>query len=499
MNIERKLARLIFPGFRFGETDPEDARRLVDMGIGGFCLYQGKVEAICDFTAELQARAAEPLLFCADYEDGPGRWALGASELPSNMAIGAAGAEEFSRRKAEITAREARALGVDWVFAPVADLATRKENPIVNVRAFGDEPRDAARLAGAYMAGLASGGTLNSIKHFPGHGETEKDSHLALPSLKRSPAQLEECELKPFAANLPAADSVMIGHLLVDDIDPEFPASFSKKIIGGLLRGKMGYKGCVVTDALSMKAINDEDAAGVSALRAGADVLLVPDDPFKLHRALLEAFRKGSISEKDADTALGRIQAMLAGISGAGPRPGREAIGSAGHRAFNAEIASDCLAWIKKSAQPALRKGETVAYLEPGNPDPAQWKGKAFVEELRRQGVEVKPARDVSGGRLLAVSFSRPQAFSGHINLSPENRAEIEKRLGADGRMTMVAFGSPFVFESFAGRLDAALCAFCAIEEFQTAAARILAGAAQARGKVPVKLKGSNWSCSAAV
>jgi beta-glucosidase-like glycosyl hydrolase len=490
MDMERKLARLIFPGFRFGETDPDEARRLTDMGVGGFCLYKGRAADVAQFTTELQARAKQPLLFCADYEDGPGRWAYGSSELPSNMAIGAAASEDFARRKAAITAREARAMGVDWVFAPVVDLATRKENPIVNVRSFGESPESVSRLAGAYMAALAEENTLNSIKHFPGHGETEKDSHLALPTLKRSIDQLYSNELKPFIANMNRSDSVMVGHLQIDGVDPDMPASFSRKAIDGLLRGKMGYKGCVVTDALSMKAINDERAAGVLALLAGADILLVPDDAFKLHAALVEAYKNGSITEAAADTALLRAAAMISKLDARLPRPGMDVVGCKEHRQFNTETAPECLTWAKRNGETPLRKGDVIAYMEPGNPDPAQWKGKAFVEELKKQGVEVMSASEFSGGKLLAVSFSRPQAFSGNINLSPENRAEIAKRLGDTGRMTMLAFGSPFVFESFPGRIDNALCAFCAIEEFQTAAARALTGAGKANGSMPVKLGG---------
>ncbi len=490
MDIERKLAQLIFPGFRFGETDPDEARRLVDLGVGGFCLYKGRAADVAQFTAELKDRAKQPLLFCADYEDGPGRWAQGSSELPSNMAIGAAASEEFARRKAVITAREARAMGVDWVFAPVVDLATRKENPIVNVRAFGDDPEAVSRLAGAYMAAMSSEGALNSIKHFPGHGETEQDSHLGLPSLKRSLDQLYDSELKPFIANMALSDSVMVGHLQVDGVDPDMPASFSKKAIGGLLRDRLGFKGCVVTDALSMKAINDERAAGVLALLAGADILLVPDDAFKLHDALVEAYKNGSITLAAVDTALARTAAMMARITEVEPRPGMEVVGGKEHRKFNVETAPECLTWAKRAEQQPLRRGDVVAYIEPGTTDPAQWKGKAFIAELKKQGVEVMPAQEFSGGKLLTVSFSRPQAFSGHINLSPANRSEIAARLGNNGHMLMVAFGSPFVFESFPGRIDTALCAFCAIEEFQTAAARALTGVLEAKGVMPVSLGG---------
>ena len=191
MNINR----LVHPGFWFGKTNKEDALKLARMGVGGFCLYGGTRAEVAALTHAL--RAASPhkrILISADYEDGLGRWLPDAELLPSNLALGAAGSEDLAFEKGLLTARQAKSIGVDWVFAPVVDLAVRADNPIVNTRAFGADPDLVTRLAGAFMDGLAKGGVLNSIKHFPGHGNTGTDSHLALPVLLSTKQHIWEHE-----------------------------------------------------------------------------------------------------------------------------------------------------------------------------------------------------------------------------------------------------------------------------------------------------------------
>lgn len=488
--MNRNLARLVYPAFRFGLSEYEAAERLVDMGVGGFCLYKGTVSSITEFTRRMRARAKGPLLFCADYEDGPGRFAEGASLLPSNMAIAASGSADLARRKGEITAAEAKAMGVHWVLAPVLDLADRPENPIVNVRAFSDKEETVIPMAEAYMNGLSSSGTLTCVKHFPGHGDTEKDSHLQLPVLKRTISQLKSHELKPFMSLCKQADSVMIGHLKIDDVDPDVPASFSKAAISGLLRETVGYDGCVVTDALSMKAVSDENSAGLMALLAGADILLVPDDPFKLLESLEKAYGENSLPDVVLERALRHQIEMIGKL---GPRwlddqPGREIIDGPAHREYVRLAAPECLAWLKKPQAQPFYPGETVRYMEPAVSDPEKWSGKAFVDELKKCGVNVVSAYEGTGGRLLAASFSRPQAYSGMINLNPSEREEILRRIEGNGKMTLVSFGSPFVFAGFAPRLETGLCAFCAVNEFQRAAARALTGKGPANGTMPVSL-----------
>ena len=276
-------ARLVFPGFWFGKTPEEEALTLARMGVGGFCLYGGTKTAVATLTRKLRAVSPLPrILIAADYEDGLGRWLPDAQLLPSNLALGAANDEKLAFEKGFITAREAVQIGVDWVFAPVLDLANNAGNPIVNTRSFGEDPDLVTRLAGAFIDGLHQGGALCCLKHFPGHGNTTTDSHMAMPVVTETFTQLKNQTLVPFRNLLPRADSVMVGHLLVPALDEKNPASVSKIITHSLLQGALGFTRCVCTDALLMKALGDEKEAALKALDAGAHVLLVPEKPLEL-------------------------------------------------------------------------------------------------------------------------------------------------------------------------------------------------------------------------
>jgi beta-glucosidase-like glycosyl hydrolase len=481
----RKLARLICPGFRFGVTDPYDAIKLAELGVGGFCFYGGNAEDVREASRQLKAASETPLLIASDYENGAGQWVSGATELPSSMAVGASGSEVLARRKGEITALEARALGVDWVLAPVADLATRPDNPIVNVRAFGRDPNLAIRLGDAFMSGLNSQGALSCLKHFPGHGDTAADSHLELPAVNKNFYALDELELKPFRALVRRADAVMAGHLQLPELDQVNPASLSKEIISGLLRRRLGFGGCIVTDALEMKAISSGPQAGVMAFQAGADMLLVPEDPRALLAALAAACNDGLITLAAVEQALARQDQLVRKLF-----PFRQLPPSSGtlrcreHLAFNAEAAPACLAWAS-AGRFALKPGDTVGYFEPLT-QPGNWRGAAFADQLSVLGVRVEPYQPGCGMRLAAGCFSKPRAGSGSINLAPEERRALEAAIAGAAQSVVLAFGSPFVLDGLAP--TAGLCAFCALEEFQRAAADVLAEKISPGGSLPVKV-----------
>ena len=485
----KKLARLICPEFRFGVTDPDQALRLVELGVGGFCFYGGKAGEVSEASRALKAASETPLLIASDYENGAGQWVKGATELPSNMAIGASGSEALARRKGEITALESKALGVDWVFAPVVDLAYNPDNPIVNVRAFGSGRDLVSRLAGAYLSGVRSQGALSCLKHFPGHGGTETDSHLALPVLDKSLEALEEDDIRPFSALSSQADSVMVGHLSVPALDRNFPASFSKEVIGGLLRKKLRYGGLVLTDALNMKAVSDEGRAGVKAFLAGADVLLYPEDPFALYEALVRACNDGLITGAAVELALARQDLLARRLSPfRSSPPSSDLVRCAEHLAFNGEAAPACLAWAFGANAFSVKPGETIGYFEP-LARPEEWKGRAFADELTLLGARVEPYQPGCGMRLAAGIFSKPRAGSGSINLGGDEKRALETAIAGSAGSAVLAFGSPFVLNGLEHRPSAALCAFCALPEFQAAAARVLSGSVKAGGAMPVALR----------
>ncbi len=481
---ETDLARMIFPELRPGQTSDDDLKRLAELGVGGFCVYEGPKAEVARSVELLRGVCEEPPLFSGDYEWGVGRHVPDGTLFPPMMAVGAAGSDDLAYRKGLATAREARAMGVDWVLAPVVDLATRRENPIVNTRAFGAYPGETVRLARAFLRGLTEGGALGCLKHFPGHGETWLDSHLDLPRVEMSEDALWARELVPYRELAGECGAVMLGHLLIPSIDPEHPVSLSRRAVEGLLRGRLGFKGLVATDALMMGAIAKHypvKEAAALAVNAGVDVLLVPGDPFALHAALVEAWEEGKLSPERPAQAAARLRAAKVRVSAPGDL---SIVGSEANRREADALARAALAWVKSPPEPWLAAGEEVAYLELGSKGESL-DGRSFVERLAASGARWKPYVEGWTGRIVVGVFSSPTAFSGAINLAPEDEKRL-RALPARAPLAVVSFGSPFVFPE-PDRLSAGLCAFSSLGAAQAAAADALLGRFEPRGKVPVE------------
>ena len=459
-------ARLVFPGFTVGKQDVREAEALARLGVGGFCVYRGTPKTVAALTSRLRRAAKGPLLICADYEEGAWAHVPGSTPLPTNLGVGASRSEAVAREKGRITAREARAMGVDWVLAPVLDLLSEPKNPIVNLRAFSSEPKEAARLAKAFLAGLRSGGALGCLKHFPGHGSTTADSHLDLPTVSAPLETLRKRELAPFKALARGADSVMLGHLVVPALDSS-KLPFTLSAAGPALLRRWGFRGLIATDALDMGAIAKhwgEREAALMALRAGAHILLVPKDA----RALVAELRV----EASRDAAFARLcgaaeRRLEAALSRArGPRPSLSVVGGAAHERAAAPLFAACASWTRPAPGPAPRR---VAYFEPqGGP----LSGAAFVAALRRAGVKVRAARDGrarKGETLAAGLFVGPRAYSGRIRLDEKARARLLAALGRS-RGVAISFGSPFVLTGLPAG-TAGLCVYSRAEAAQIAAA----------------------------
>lgn len=474
-------ARLVFPGFTLGAQPARQAEELVRLGVGGFCLYKGTPATVAALTARLRRVAGRPLLFCADYEEGLWAHVRGATPLPTNMGIGASGRIADAREKGLLTALEARALGVDWVLAPVLDLACEPANPIVNLRAFSDRPAETARLARAFLSGLRAGGALGCLKHFPGHGSTRKDSHLDLPRITASRALLDRRELAPFRALARAADAVMTAHLLVGALEPA-RIPFTLSAAGPRLLRSWGFKGLVATDALDMKAVADrfdEAQAALLALRGGADALLVPRDP----RGLIARLRDEAAREPELAA---RIQRSCRRLTAAqrrvsGRRRPLASVGGRLHQSRAKKLFEASLAWSRERAAPVRR----IAYFEPQSARP---QGRMFLARLRHHGVAVRASARVRAGEtLVAGVFVGPRAYSGRIRLSPKERSRLLAVLRASPDAVVVSFGSPFELAGLPAKA-AGLCSFSRAEAAQRAAADALAGVLKVRGRIPVKL-----------
>lgn len=470
------VARLVHPGFWFGKTPLDKALALAKRGVGGFCLYGGTCQQVADFTRAVREVSPLPyLLISADYEDGLGRWLPDAPLLPSNMALGAAADDNLAFEKGLLTARQARSLGVDWVFAPVLDLADNPLNPIVNTRSFGQDPQAVIRLGRAFLKGLKAGGALNSIKHFPGHGDTTTDSHLALPVLHKTQAQLNAHELVPFEALLPQADSVMLGHLLLPEIDAKYPASLSPHIADRLLRKQLHYDGCILTDALLMKAIGDEKRAALQALQAGADVLLVPQEPEALIDFLEHAEAPTSLVTRACahQDALCNQAQML-------PRPTRQ--DAFAPNRLNRLAAQKAVTLC--GTLPPFTPGTTVHYIEIGAD--GKTSAKPLLDALAGQGVTLRPFTGTAQ-ILLVICLRRYQAFQGKIALDDADALRLKTALQTSSQAVAVLLGSPWALPQDHA-MSARLFTFSPAPEFQETAAEVLLGKRTAAGKLPVRL-----------
>jgi beta-glucosidase len=315
-------------GYPRWELDNATLRRLLAEGVGGVILLGGCSAELALRTRQLRGWSDSPLLLCADVEEGVGQRFDGASWLVPPLAVGRlhrhdpAAAVELAERYGSCTGREARQLGLNWVLGPVCDVNNNPANPVINVRAWGEDPATAGTLAAAFSRGAQSQGVLCCAKHFPGHGDTASDSHLELPLLAHDRARLEAIELPPFQAAIAAGvASVMTAHLLLPALDPLRPATLSAAVLRELLRRDLGFDGLVVTDALVMEAIAGRYGAGeaaVLALEAGADLVLMPADADQALEAIQAAVLTGRLRMADLEASLRRRQAALAHCEDAG-------------------------------------------------------------------------------------------------------------------------------------------------------------------------------------
>jgi beta-glucosidase len=314
------------------ELSNAELQQLLAQGVGGVILLGGSAAELRLRTLQLQAWSETPLLLCADVEEGVGQRFEGASWLVPPLALAGlhrrdpGAALALAERYGRCSGREARALGLNWVLGPVCDVNNNPANPVINVRAWGEDPGSAGALACAFLRGAQAEGVLCCAKHFPGHGDTASDSHLELPLLEHSRKRLDAVELPPFRQAIAAGvASVMTAHLLLPSLDPERPATLSAAVLTDLLRRDLGFGGLVVTDALVMEAIAGRYGAGeaaVLALEAGADLVLMPADAEQAITAIVAAVHSGRLSESRLAASLERRREALASLPAPAPPAG---------------------------------------------------------------------------------------------------------------------------------------------------------------------------------
>ncbi|MFC1726118.1 glycoside hydrolase family 3 N-terminal domain-containing protein [candidate division KSB1 bacterium] len=318
LTIEEKIGQMItvsFSGTFINENDNNFLRRVkfqIDRNkVGGFIIYGGNVTDIAGLLNYMQSLSKIPLLIASDLETGLGQQVRDAVEFPNMMALGAARSEELAYQMGKITALEARAVGIHQTYSPVVDVNSNPFNPIINIRSISEDPELVSRLASAYIRGCQENGLIATAKHFPGHGDTDTDSHSGLPVINADIKKFENIDLKPFKTAVEAGvKSIMTAHIKVPALQDNIPATLSSKILTGLLRKQYGFDGLIVTDALEMKGITDNYSAvdaAIKAVNAGADIILVPPETELAFDALLTAWRNNKITESRIDSSVYRI------------------------------------------------------------------------------------------------------------------------------------------------------------------------------------------------
>ncbi len=319
MSPRQKIAQLVMPWIAgsYNATDDPAFRRIeswVDsLGVGGLIISIGSPLDVAARLNALQRRARVPLLVAADLESGTALRLVGGTGFPSNMGVGATGRDRDAYEIGRITALEGRAVGIHLALAPVADVNNNPANPIINTRSFGEDPVVVARLVAAQVHGLQDHGMFATAKHFPGQGDTEIDSHIALPLLTGSWKRLDSIELVPFRGAISAGvTAVMTAHVAVPGLIPgtPTPATLVPGILTGILRDSLNFGGLVVTDALNMGSVTMAASPGegaVLAFLAGADILLQPGDPATVIQAMVEALAAGRISQARIDRSVRRV------------------------------------------------------------------------------------------------------------------------------------------------------------------------------------------------
>lgn len=475
-----QLGRLLFPALRFdGEHGFEGQQERIDAGlthgVGGFILFGGDAGAVRELTTSLQERSAHPLLIGADLERGAGQQFRGATSLPPAAALGELDDVDATRRAAELTAREARAVGVNWVYAPVADLDIEARNPIVGSRAFGADPVRVARHVAAWIEGCRAGGGLSCAKHFPGHGRTVSDSHLELPRVEGVRTDID-ADLTPFRAAVETgADSMMTAHVAYPALDPSgAPATLSRRIVGDLLRDALGFDGLVVTDALIMEGVLEggggEGTAAVRALAAGCDALLYPQNLDAVGAAI--------------DAALGRDVPNVRGedavrrIDRAARRVARAPEGEWAReedRAWALEIATRSLRAARgRPALPADAVDVITIDDDVGGPYAPPSRDR-FPAALRAAGVDVTDAAEATPERGAVVAvYADIRAWKGRPGISKVARESVARALTVRPDAPIVLFGSPRLAGELPG--TAILAAWGGEALMQEAAGRALAG-----------------------
>jgi beta-N-acetylhexosaminidase len=533
LTLRERVGQLIMPwvsGEYVALDSPEfdELRQWVERdGVGGLVISVGMPHSYAAKLNAAQGLARVPLLVTSDMENGPGMRMGGiysfphlipqggGTVFPPLMALGAAGSDSLAYELGRVLGHEARAVGVHMTFGPVLDVNSNPLNPIINTRSFGEDPALVGRLAVAYIRGAREAGLMTTGKHFPGHGDTEVDSHIDLPFISASRERLDRIELPPFRTAIrEGVDAIMTAHVAVTGVEgPDAPpATLSPRFGTTVLREELGFQGLLFTDAMDMGAIAKRFGTAeplLLALEAGADVLLMPIGVAGAVEVVVDAVQSGRIGEQRIEASVRRV---LEAKARAGLHRNREVdvltvdrvVGTRAHQQVARTIAERSITLARDERAmvpfaPSARRILSVTYAEPG--DPAA--GRAFASEMGDEGLEVESARvddrtpeaelatlreRAAAADLVVVGvYVSPREFAGSVSAGGAVAAWVERLAATGAPVVVVSFGSPYLLRYFPST-PAYMLAWGGADASQRAAARALLGRAPITGTLPVSL-----------
>lgn len=523
MTLREKIGQMVIVGMsgEFANLNGEKfaalRRQITENHLGGFIISRGEANSIAAQTNELQKLSKIPLFFAADYERGLRMQLRTGTPFTTNMGVGAAGDAQAAYRQGKIIAQEMRAIGVNWLFAPVADINNNPDNPVINIRSFGANPEKVGQFASAFAKGVREGGALATLKHFPGHGNTATDSHIGLAIISANKTQLEATELVPFRQAIgEGVDSVMTAHLAVPNVTgDDVPATLNPKISNDLLRRELGFKGIITTDAMEMGAIKknySDDLSAVMAVKAGADLVLLPNDAKKAIETIEAAVKNGELSEARIDES---VQRLLAAKYRLGLSQNRLVdLTKVNEIVEKPENVREANATAEKSIT-LLRNSDNVFPLTPekaaktlfvviaADDDPVE--GAALMPEIQRRALAAKIVRldprstkeeydkllnDAANFELIVLApFVKRAALKGTVAL-PENQTNFVKQMIAFSKpVAVIAFGSPYLIRQFP-EVKNYVVTYAIEDVAQMAAVKTMFGEVPFAGKLPVAVPG---------
>ena len=551
MTLDERIGQMLVPEFEstYLPTDSdvfdELARRVRDQHVGGFIAFGGSqptpgvllnpgyagatlgqpLAAASTFN-RLQELSPVPLLNSADFETGVGMRIAGATVFPRAMAFGATGDARLAAEAARITALEGRAIGVHVNFAPVADVNNNPRNPVINTRAFGETPAHVSAMVASYVRGLEEHGMIATLKHFPGHGDTDVDSHLGLPVIPHPRARLDQIELPPFRAGIEAgAGAVMTSHMALPALDPtpDTPATFSQPIVMSLLRRDLAFGGLIFTDSMEMQGVTrllSPGEAAVRAVQAGHDMLIdLPDTPAAF-AAIKAAVHAGGVAEARITASAERILRTKASL---GLHKQKQValddvprlVGGRTHRAVAQVVSERSITLLRDERNTVplrLPADASILYLSVLD-YPAGWgigaPSRTLAPELRKRwprltAVELSDRSTAAEldlvqatadryEAIVAAVFVRTASYSGRMDLAPGLTRllnEVARRTrAANTPFVGILFGNPYV-ATFLPELPAMLLTYDYYDLAEGSAARAIAGEAPIGGRLPIVLPG---------